>query len=376
MSDLLINGRFLCQPATGVQRVSREFVQALDRLIDKGEYAGLRAMLVAPEGADFRSLGVRHIATEHVRGGQGHFWEQVTLPRRAGRTPLLCLGNIAPLRGLVGRGRVGVMLHDQSFRQFTRDYSLAYRLLHGIIGYFLVRRAHPLITVSHTEAHAIRAGNGGRPAHIVVAPNGSWMNDEPPSPRPEPGGEGRPYVLHVGGFSNRKNVEGVFASARTLAARGIETRLVGKPNAQCDALLADLSDHERRHVHFTGYVDNDELARLYREASCLMYPSFYEASGLPPSEAMRFGCPVVTSDLPVLNERCGDAALYCDPYDAGSIVTRILEIMGDPHLAQDLSQKGQARSNLFSWENQARTIMAAMGFVAGAPSRQPEAQFA
>lgn len=358
--ELVINGRFLCQPATGVQRVAREFVLALERLLVRGEFPGLRARLVAPTGAEFGSLNLARIATQHLAGGTGHYWEQVTLPRHAGGAHLLCLGNLAPLRSLIAGAPVAVMLHDQSFRTFKSDYSLPYRLFHEVVGHFLVRRARPLITVSQTEAEAIRAANGGRPEQLVVAPNGSWMNDEPAPPRPAPDTAAPPYVLHVGGFSERKNVGRVFAAAEVLAGDGVEVRLVGRPNARCEEWLEGLSPEVRAKVRFTGFVDNAQLTRLYSEAACLMYPSLYEASGLPPSEAMRLGCPVVVSDLPVLRERCGEAALYCDPLDAASLVARVRDVLGDPVLARRLSQRGQARSQIFSWENQARIIVRAL----------------
>ena len=358
--ELVINGRFLCQPATGVQRVAREFVLALERLLVRGEFPGLRARLVAPAGAEFGSLNLARIATQHLAGGTGHYWEQVTLPRHAGGAHLLCLGNLAPLRSLIAGAPVAVMLHDQSFRTFKGDYSLPYRLFHEVVGHFLVRHARPLITVSQTEAEAIRAANGGRPEQLVVAPNGSWMNDEPAPPRPAPDTAAPPYVLHVGGFSERKNVGRVFAAAEVLAGDGVEVRLVGRPNARCEEWLEGLSSEVRAKVRFTGFVDNAQLTRLYSEAACLMYPSLYEASGLPPSEAMRLGCPVVVSDLPVLRERCGEAALYCDPLDVASLVARVRDVLGDPVLARRLSQRGQARSQIFSWENQARIIVRAL----------------
>ncbi|MCJ1962869.1 glycosyltransferase family 4 protein [Novosphingobium mangrovi (ex Hu et al. 2023)] len=360
--ELVINGRFLCQPATGVQRVAREFVLALERLLVRGEFPGLRARLVAPSEAEFGALNLACIAPQHLPGGTGHYWEQVTLPRHVGDAHLLCLGNLAPLRSLIGGAPVAVMLHDQSFRTFKGDYSLPYRLFHEVVGHFLVRRARPLITVSQIEAEAIRAANGGRPEQLVVAPNGSWMNDEPAPPRPARDTAAAPYVLHVGGFSERKNVGRVFAAAEVLAGDGVEVRLVGRPNARCEEWLAGLSPEVRARVRFTGFVDNAQLTRLYSEAACLMYPSLYEASGLPPSEAMRLGCPVVVSDLPVLRERCGEAALYCDPLDAASLVARVREVLGDPFLAGRLSQRGQARSQIFSWENQARIIVRALGF--------------
>jgi len=358
--EILINGRFLCQRATGVQRVSREFTVAADRLLAEGAFPGLGMRLVAPVGADFASLGLCCITTEHLGGGTGYYWEQVALPRRARAAQLLCLGNSAPLLPMLQGKRVAVMLHDQAYRLFPDDYTLPYRIVHAIVERLILHRARPLFTVSETERAAIRATNPGIPLKIVVAANGAWINDDeisaPPSKALRTGGFG----LYVGGFSARKNFERVFQAALELAARGVPFRFVGEPNARSEALLAAATDEARRLIRFTGYVDNDALAALYRDAAFLLYPSLYEASGLPPSEAMTFGCPVIVSDLPVMHERCGGAALFCDPHDWRTFVAAALRIVDDPDVAVDLSRRGRAWVQQFSWRNQAIAIIEAM----------------
>lgn len=356
--DVLINGRFLVQRATGVQRVSREFVVAADRLVAEGRFPGLRLRLVAPEGADFASLGLRAITTEHLSGGSGYRWEQVALARRVGRGALISLGNTAPVVSLLCSGAIAVMIHDQSYRLFPRDYSRSYRMVHALMDRAILTRACPLFTVSDTEAAEIRKSNPWLRNPIVMAPNGSWIEDAdpgPPAPRPARG-----FGLSVGGFTDRKNFLGAFQTAVALAERGIEFRFVGAPTAQAQAMLQEASDAARAHIRYLGYVDNDALTDLYRGAAFLLYPSFYEASGLPLSEAMTFGCPVVVSDLPVMHERCGDAALYCDPRDVPSIVAAALRIVDDPLLAADLAARGRARAADFTWLRQAEIILGAV----------------
>jgi glycosyltransferase involved in cell wall biosynthesis len=363
-AEVLINGRFLVQRATGVQRVSREFTLAADRLLAEGRYPGLALRLVAPRGADFAPLGLRAIATEHLAGGTGYRWEQVALARRAGTGALISLGNAAPVASLLASRRVAVMIHDQSYRLFPDDYSRAYRLVHAVMDRVILARAQPLFTVSATEAAAIRAGNAGLQRPIIVAPNGSWIEDGAPGPA-EPRPTGAPG-LSVGGFSDRKNFRGAFAAAAALAERGVEFDFVGAPSAEAEAMLAQASDAARARIRYLGYVDNDALVRLYRNAAFLLYPSFYEASGLPPSEAMTFGCPVIVSDLPVMRERCGEAALYCDPYDTGSILAAASRLIDDPALAADLAVRGRARAQHFTWRRQAEIILDAVAGHAGA----------
>ena len=356
--EVLINGRFLVQRATGVQRVSREFTIAADRLLAEGRFPGLTLLLVAPEGADFASLGLRAIKTEHLAGGSGYRWEQVALARRIGTGALISLGNAAPIASLLFGRRIAVMIHDQSYRLFPKDYSRAYRLVHAVMERVILTRAQPLFTVSGTEAAAIQAGNHGLTRDIIVAPNGSWIADADPGPiaaRPIKG-----FGLSVGGFTDRKNFKGAFRAAVSLAEQGLEFRFVGAPTAEAEAMLAQASDIARSRIHYVGYVDNEDLIDLYRNAAFLLYPSFYEASGLPPSEAMTFGCPVVVSDLPVMHERCGDAAFYCNPHDVGSIVAAARRIVDDPVLAANLAARGHARAQGFTWRRQAEIILGAV----------------
>ena len=87
----------------------------------------------------------------------------------------------------------------------------------------------------------------------------------------------------------------------------------------------------------------EPLVGYYQNAKCFLFPSLYELSGLLPVEAMECGCPVVVSDLPALKERCGDAAIYCDPSNTDSIAAAVEEIMDDKTLR---SHSGHAARNM------------------------------
>ena len=282
----------------------------------------------------------------------------MALARRTGTGTLISLGNAAPVASLMLSRSIAVMIHDQSYRLFPRDYSRPYRLIHAVMVQIILTRARTVFTVSRTEAAALRDGNPWLDRAIVEAPNGSWIEDADPGlvgARPTNG-----FGLSVGGFTDRKNFTGAFQAAVAMAERGTEFRFVGKPSEEAVALLAQASDAARARIRYLGYVDNPALIDLYRNAAFLLYPSFYEASGLPPSEAMTFGCPVVVSDLPVMHERCGDAALYCDPHDIGSIVGAATRIIDDPALATSLADRGYARAKQFTWKHQAEIILDAV----------------
>src|SRR5205823_11142901 len=72
-------------------------------------------------------------------------------------------------------------------------------------------------------------------------------------------------------------------------------------------------------VTWLGAVTDEELAKLYRGARCLVYASLYEGFGIPVAEALQCGCPVVTSRDSAMEELAGDDAAYVDPTSVESI---------------------------------------------------------
>ena len=78
---------------------------------------------------------------------------------------------------------------------------------------------------------------------------------------------------------------------------------------------------------FKGYVSDTELAKLYHNAYCLIYPSLNEGFGYPPLEAMYHHVPVIASAICSIPEVCGDAVLYVSPFSVNEIKCRIIQIL-------------------------------------------------
>src|SRR6266705_3023209 len=100
-----------------------------------------------------------------------------------------------------------------------------------------------------------------------------------------------------------------------------------------------------------GYLDQRRLPYIFNLASLFVFPSLYEDFGLPPLEAMAYGCPVVVSKTASLPEVCSDAAYYVDPKDMNSIAEGISRILSDEILRKSLITRGIERAKLFSWES-------------------------
>lgn len=125
------------------------------------------------------------------------------------------------------------------------------------------------------------------------------------------------FVLFVGSMEPRKNLIGLLRAYLRLPERikkNFKLLLVGSKRWK-NADVFELLNQLKENAEYLGYVNNEELADLYRKASCFVCPSLYEGFGLPVLEAMACGCPVVASNMTSLPEVCGDAACYVDPYD-------------------------------------------------------------
>lgn len=169
-------------------------------------------------------------------------------------------------------------------------------------------------------------------------------------------------ILYVGRADPYKNLVGLveaFARLRRDYGAPVALLIVGPPDprypqaGECAKALG-----VEAAVRWTGYVSEDALVEHYRSADLVVLPSRYEGFGLPVVEAMASGTPVVCSDIPVLREVAGDAAVFVDPEDAGSMAEAMRRVLADPVLADSLRAKGLARARAFTWEETARRTLA------------------
>lgn len=361
IESVVIDGRFLAQPVTGVQRVGIEFCRVLDHLLVEGKILEADVRVVVPRHVRLVT-SPRWKRIRLVRAGRlsGHFWEQVELPFIARRAKLLSLGNTAPLGSLIFRGHdTYVMVHDLSYRYFPSAYGRAFRLFYELVIPVVLHCARCVFTVSESERAAV-LGEYPRQKEklrLVVVQNGGIP--VPADPIPGRTGRGR-NCLYVGSLTKRKNAEGLMAAVIRLVREHDATfTFVGSTGALFEGVRVDIPEDVERSIRFLGQVDNPALlADEYSNAAVFVFPSFYEASPLPPVEAMGHGCPVVVSAIPSLQERCGDAAVYCDPYAIDSIVAATVSLLDSEELWENQRQAGFAQCRRFSWEIQAQRIIA------------------
>jgi len=165
------------------------------------------------------------------------------------------------------------------------------------------------------------------------------------------------YILFVGTLQPRKNIVRLVEAFSKLK-NGIKLIIVGKKGWMYEEILAapkkfGIEDK----VKFLDSVTDEELPFFYKYALCFVLPSLYEGFGLPVLEAMKYGCPVVTSNVSSLPEAGGNAALYIDPLNVDDIVKNLESIIQNSELRTKLIKKGYEQVKKFSWEKTARETL-------------------
>lgn len=171
-----------------------------------------------------------------------------------------------------------------------------------------------------------------------------------PPPRPERAPSR--YILHVGTLEPRKDVGTLLTAFDRVRARHPEVGLVltGGWGWKADALRPRVAEAEAAGWLWpAGYVDQPTLEALYDHAEWLAMASLYEGFGLPAVEAMAAGVPLLLSDLPVLREVGGDAALYAPARDVDAWAALVDRALGDADLRTELAHRARTRAERFDW---------------------------
>jgi glycosyltransferase involved in cell wall biosynthesis len=214
-----------------------------------------------------------------------------------------------------------------------------------------------VLTVSdYSKAQLVRFGVA--PEHrIDVVPNGSdHILATPASPEilEKLGLEKGSYAVAMSSTQRHKNINVLLQAAGCRAFGGARLVLVGGAGAEQFARqgLAPPSN-----VVFTGRVSDGELRSLVENAACFACPSTTEGFGLPPSEAMQLGCPVVVSPKGALPETCGEAAVYAAAGEPEAWAEAIAAFVGAADLRARYTSLGYEQAARFKWSNSARKLL-------------------
>ena len=364
---VLLNGRFLSQPNTGVQRYARETILALDALLSQSTAANdIEFVLCVPRKS--APMPMQRIRTQLLPWLSGHAWEQVTLPLYAGSDLLVSPSYSGPI---VKRQQI-VTIHDATVAAVPACFSAKYRFVHRLLIALLGNRVASVMTVSDFSAAEIRQRYGIR-NRIVVGREGwshSLAQGDEAAVLAKYNLAGRDYLLLVGSIKPNKNLAVV---GRALALMPDCPWTVAVAGARDSRIFQDAAETSGR-MKYLGFVADEDLGVLYKHAAWFVFPSMYEGFGLPALEAMANGCPVIAARSTSLPEVCGDAAIYFDPEDAQGLATLLQGLAGREDLRASLQARSAARLEHYTWTANARILLDEIVDCLGRGVRQENAE--
>lgn len=303
MHKFLINGKFLAQRTTGVQRFAREIISELDAILSEQDKVGI----IVPANAK-NVPQLKHIKVFKSNLKASILWEQIWLPLyiKAHNATGIHLCHVAP----VFKPDI-VCIHDTNVLRNPRWFTRKVRLWYGLIGKMCAVFAKKIVTISNFSKNELKDVLKVPNAKIGVVCEG-WQhlkkisNDNDALDRY--GVKKKSFYFSLGTRATYKNMKWVYdyAVKHPNEEFAISGSSYGKIFGEDKSEIPD-------NVRFLGYLSDEEVKAFMRHCKAFIFPSFYEGFGIPPLEALSMGAQVIVSDIPVMHEIFEEAVHYIDP---------------------------------------------------------------
>lgn len=341
MNKLYINGHFLEQRMTGVQRYAVEVLNGFER-------GGYPFEVLKPS-----TLFSTNKLTQHL-------WEQCLLPSRKNSEDCLWsptnTGPIYTANHVVTLHDIGVFPHPE---WFAPNYV---RWRKALIPR-MARHARGILTVSEFSKKVICNHLQINPTKVKVVYNGVDTDRFKPASQErinqltQKYNMDTPYLLALGSLDPRKNFSRLIQAWKRCQnqeqLKEFTLVIAGGSQATLGTFKKNVTD---KTVQFLGYVADEDLPPLYSGAQAFVFPSLFEGFGLPVLEAMACGTPVITSNSTALDEIAGEAALKITPEEVNSIKEGIMELIESPQHQTTLIEQGFEKIKQYNWDHSAQAI--------------------
>jgi glycosyltransferase involved in cell wall biosynthesis len=356
----------------GMDMVALELIKNLQEIDHENEYY----IFIKPDEDKSCLKETSNFHLIELDGGPYPNWEQFALPRAAkkyGCEILHCTSNTAPISTSIP---LVVTLHDiiylesvSIFKKGGTWYQKMGNMYRRFVVPKVVKKSKKIITVSHFEKNRIKAffGFPETDQRLVAVYNGVGDYFKPIVDSVELNRVKVKYHLpdkfafFLGNTDPKKNTKGVLKAFSDYLKSGnepLDLVMLDYEKSALNSLLSEIGDNELiKHIHLTGYVVNTDLPAIYSQCAVFLYPSLRESFGIPMLEAMRCGCPVITSNTSSMPEVSGDAALLIDPFKPGEITAAMIKVMTDSGLRNNLIEKGKIQAAKFSWRAMAQEVL-------------------
>jgi glycosyltransferase involved in cell wall biosynthesis len=309
-------------------------------------------------------------------------WEQLALPQAVARIEANLLHGLVNVLPLASRIPGVVTVHDLSFLRMPEKFPAHKRWYLTLLCRASVAKAAHVIAVSGQTADDLMRFFQTPARKITVIPNGV-------DPRFRPGdaeqsrqfraAKGLPerFLLYLGTLEPRKNLPQLLDAYANWQGRAVGgTQVVKLVIAGAKGWFYEEIFRRAEvlgithHVHFPGFVADEELPDWYRAAEGFVYPSLLEGFGLPVLEAMACGTPVLCSATPSLLEVAGNATLTAPPLDVEAWAAGLALLTGQPALRAELQRRGVARAAHYGWPKTAAATVEVYKMVAGSAGQR------
>ncbi len=321
---------------SGIERHAAELSRALLGIDGKNEYLIVFKEFVHPFFEGVADVYPNVEVAVLPRGTMGKlYFSQFTLARELKKLHadlVLFLAFPAPL---LYTGRAISTFHDLCWHDVPATMLPKSRLYWKVLEKINARRNEKILTISQFSKNRIVDVLNIPNGKVVVTYcgiDGSLFNCDNAASVPfqtlrDKYGLPDSYVLTLSTIEPRKNIGlliEAWAKACTEGDYKHDLVLAGRKGWGQETLLEQVPDVLKGRVHFTGFVDNEDLPSLYANSELFVFPSIYEGFGLPPVEAAYSGARVLCSDIPCLKEICGDGVKYFKSGDAADLCRFLL----------------------------------------------------
>lgn len=341
----VVNGRFLTQKPTGVHRFAFEMCNKLHEL-EVDFYVAVPKEINPDYKFNFKTVACGSMGS--------HLWEQISLPRylkQQGNPLLVSFSGCGPLN----YSNQIITIHDVSHERHPEWFSKNYCRFYGYMMPRIGKKAHAIITVSEFSKREIEETLqiAAEKIHVINCSIPSYHKVDNISNEPTEDAES--YIVSVSSMDPRKNFIRLVEAFNNIEDKSIKLYIIGMQFKAFNT--PDMQKLISENVILTGYLDDESLQKMYKNALFSVYPSLYEGFGIPPLESMSYGCPVIVSDIPALREINEDAALYADPLNIADMSSKMDLLIRDIQLRKTLSEKGRLQVQKYSWDKSAQQVL-------------------